>query len=56
MEKVRARSGQLSDRGQLKNRGPIYKTSYDLSYDYLKIVVRSTYLKRAKISLGNIVR
>ena len=38
--------------------GPIYKISYDLSQDYLKFVVRSTYdsdLKRAKISLRNIV-
>ena len=23
--------------------GPIYKISYDLSYDYLKFIVRSTY-------------
>jgi len=38
--------------------GPIYKISYDLSYDYRKFIVRSTYdsdLKRAEISLGNIV-
>jgi len=38
--------------------GPIYKISYDLSYDYLKFIVRSTYdsdLKRAEISLRNIV-
>jgi len=39
-------------------RGPIYKISYDLSYDYRKFIVRSTYdsdLKHAEISLGNIV-
>ena len=24
-------------------RGPIYKISYDFSYDYLKFIVRSTY-------------
>ena len=38
--------------------GLIYKTSYDLSYDYRKFIVRSTHdsdLKRAKISLRNIV-
>jgi len=38
--------------------GPIYKISYDLSHDYLKFIVRSTYnndLQRAKISLGNII-
>jgi len=38
--------------------GPIYKISYDLSYDYSKFIVRSTYdsdLKRAEISLRNIV-
>jgi len=37
-------------------RGPIYKMSHDLSYDYRKFVVRSTYdsdLKRAEISLRN---
>ena len=42
----------------VSTRGPVYKISYDLSYDYLKIIVRSTYysyLKRAKISLRNIV-
>ena len=36
----------------------IYKISYDLSYDYLKFVVRSTLdsdLQHAKISLRNIV-
>ena len=36
----------------------IYKISYDLSYDYLKFVVRSTWdsdLQHAKISLRNIV-
>jgi len=35
-------------------RGPIYRISYDLSYDYCKFIVRSTYdsdLKRAEISL-----
>ena len=39
-------------------RDPIYKISYDLSYDYRKFVVRSTYdsdLQRAKISHTNIV-
>jgi len=39
-------------------RGPIYKISYDLAYDYRKFIVRSTYdsdLKRAEISLRNIV-
>jgi len=33
-------------------RGSIYKISYDLSYDYRKFIVRSTYdsdLKRAEI-------
>ena len=38
--------------------GSIYKISYDLSYDYRKCIVRSTYdsdLKRAEISLWNIV-
>ena len=46
----------LSDTGL--PRGPIYKISYDLSYDYRKFIVRSTYgsdLKRAEISLRNIV-
>ena len=40
------------------SRGPIYKISYDLAYDYRKFIVRSTYdsdLKRAEISLRNIV-
>ena len=52
----------LSDYGQysvLYSWGPIYKISYDLSYDYRKFIVRSTYdsdLKRAEISLRNIVR
>jgi len=39
-------------------RGPIYKIFYDLSYDYRKFIVRSTYdsdLKRVEISLGNIM-
>jgi len=38
--------------------GPIYQIFYDLSYDYRKFIVRSTYdsdLKRAEISLRNIV-
>ena len=38
--------------------GPIYKISYDLSYDYRTFIVRSTYdsdLKRAEISLRDIV-
>jgi len=37
--------------------GPIYKISYDLSYDYRKFIVRPTYdsdLKRAEISLRDI--
>ena len=39
---------------------PIYKISYDLSYDYRKFIVRSTSaydsdLKRAEISLMNTV-
>ena len=41
-----------------ETRGPIFKISYDLAYDYRKFIVRSTYdsdLKRAEISLGNIV-
>ena len=41
-----------------KTWGPIYKISYDLSYDYFKFIVRSTYdsdLKRAEISLRNII-
>jgi len=39
-------------------RDPIYNISYDLSHDYLNLIVISTYdsdLQRAKISLGNIV-
>jgi len=39
-------------------RGPIYKISYDLAYDYRKFIVRSTYdsdLKRAEISLRDTV-
>jgi len=38
--------------------GPIYKISYDISYDYQKFIVRPTYdgdLQRAKIFLRNIV-
>ena len=41
-----------------KLESPIYKISYDLSYDYRKFAVRATYdsdLKRAEISLRNIV-
>jgi len=37
---------------------PIYKISYDLSLDYRKFIIRSTYdcdLKRAEISVRNIV-
>jgi len=39
------------------NRGPIYKISYDLSQDYRKFIVRSTYDSdlHATSSLGNIV-
>jgi len=47
---------------QLQNvllcRGLIYKIYYDSSYDYRKLIVRSTYdidLKRAEMSLTNIV-
>jgi len=39
-------------------RGPIYKISYDLSYDHRTFIVRPTYhsdLKRAEISLRYIV-
>jgi len=38
---------------EIKTRDQIYKISYDLSYDYRKFIVRSTYdsdLKRAEIS------
>ena len=41
-----------------KTRGLIYKISYDLSYDYLESIVRSTYdsdLQHAKPSAKNIV-
>ena len=41
----------------LVSSGPIYKISYDLSYDYRKLIVRSTNdsdLQRAKISFRNI--
>jgi len=44
--------------GAMEPRSPIYKISYDLSYDYREFIVRSTYdsdLKRAEISLRNIV-
>jgi len=44
--------------GNFVIRGPIYKISYDLSYDYRKFIVKSTYdsdLKHAEISLRNIV-
>ena len=40
------------------SRGPIYKISYDLSYDYRTFIVTLTYdsdLKHAEISLRNIV-
>jgi len=43
---------------RLFTRGPIYKISYDLSYNYRKFIVRSTEdsdLKHAEISLRNIV-
>ena len=42
----------------LHARGPIYKISYDLAYDYRKFIAKSTYdsdLKCAEISLRNIV-
>ena len=42
----------------LKFKGPIYKISYDLSYDHRTFIVRPTYhsdLKRAEISLRYIV-
>jgi len=48
----------LIDTRQLYSRGAIYEISYDLSQDYRKLIVRSTYdsdLQRAKRSLGNIV-
>jgi len=44
--------------GAIRCWGPIYKISYDLSYDYRKFIVRSTYdsdLKPAEISVRNIV-
>jgi len=50
--------GIVSKRLDESTWGPIYKISYNLSQDYLKFVVRSTYdsdLKRAKISFRNIV-
>jgi len=43
---------------ELVSRGPIYKISYDLSYDYRKFIVRSTYdsdLQSTKISFWNMV-
>jgi len=43
----------------LSGSGPIYKISYDLSKDYLKVIVGSTYgsdLQRAKLFPGNIAR
>ena len=55
---LRAQQDYESFRQGLKTWGPIYKISYDLSYDYRKFIVRSTYdsdLKRAEISLRNIV-
>jgi len=52
-------SGQTQVSAELLTaRGTIYKISYDLSYDYRKFIVRSTYdsdLKCAEISLRNIV-
>ena len=53
-ENVSADASQVTE---LYTRGPIYKISYDLSYDYRKFIVKSTYdsdLKRAEISLRNI--
>jgi len=53
--RVRGKAGR-AERGE--NEGLIYKISYDLSYDYLESVVRSTYdsdLHRAKPSARNIV-
>ena len=44
--------------GNSTSRGPIYKTSYELSCDYLKFIARSAHdsgLERAKISLRNIL-
>ena len=48
----------VSRRNHVEALGPIYKISYDLSYDYRKFIVRSTYdsdLKSAKICFRNIV-
>ena len=49
---VRAPSRSTTTPGMHFSTGPIYKISYDLSYDYRKCIVRSTYdsdLKRAEI-------
>ena len=43
----------VADGVQIVSWGPIYKISYDLSYDYRKFIVRSTY--DGDISLRNIV-
>ena len=48
----------VSRRNHAEALGPIYKIYYDLSYDYRKFIVRSTYdsdLKSAKICFRNIV-
>ena len=48
----------FTDRTTRRSGDPIYKISYDLSYDYRKFIVRSTYdsdLKRAEISPRNIL-
>ena len=54
----RATAAFMAGPGDPDPRGPIYKISYDLSYNYRKFIVRSTYdtdLWCAKISFTNIV-
>jgi len=58
LPKVKEQGSHSTVTLQLFALGQIYNISYDLSQDYLKFVVRSTYdmeLKRAKISFSNIV-
>jgi len=52
------RGGMQCNRVAVEQGPPIYKISYDLSQDYRKFIVRSTYdsdLQRAKSSHGNTV-
>jgi len=52
------RGGMHCNRVAVEQGPPIYKISYDLSQDYRKFIVRSTYdsdLQRAKSSSGNTV-